>query len=143
MAENTKNDAPIIKMYIDTDGIIQVIFAGNFYEEYAEEYRKWAKNIQAIMREKDQRNEYPILTLIDVSGLEHFDFKIGEITFESMQINKKYATRTALFGASPSLTTVMNSMAALTRRKNYRVFPTKEAALEWLLHDDDKKPDHA
>ena len=130
-------------MNVDADGIIQVTFGGNFYEEYAEEYRKWAKDIQAIMREKAQRNDYPILTLIDVSALEHFDFKIGEITFESMQINKKYATRTALFGANPSLTTVMNSMAALTRRKNYRVFPTKEAAMEWLLNDDDRQPIHS
>ena len=130
-------------MYVDADGIIQVTFSGNFYEEYAEEYRKWAKDILAIMQEKAQRNDYPILTLVDVSTLEHLDFKIGEITLESMQNNKQYATRTALFGANPSLTTVMNSMAALTHRKNYRVFPTKEIALAWLLHGDDEKSDRS
>lgn len=128
-------------MHVDADGIIQVTFGGNFYEEHVEEYRKWAKDILEIMREKDRRNDYPILTLIDVSTLVHFDFKIGEITFQSIRANKQYATRTALFGANPSLTTVMDSMASLTHRKNYRVFPTKEAAMKWLLHGDDDEQD--
>ena len=99
----------------------------------AENFERWAKEVNDAMQNISVTNNSRVLTLADTTQMEHFDLAMTDHLRKLFEANKKYATKTAVFGASKTGAAVIHSMMVLTHRTNMEIFASREEALAWLI----------
>jgi|GEM_PF-6156411 len=140
-ARESKNEA-VLDCYVDDDKIIYITLGGDVSLNSSfqvEKFETWVKKVKQAMQEVSVINSRQVLTLIDVTQLKHFDVLAIERLRELMAFNKDYATKTAVFGASMFIRTVVRSTLALTHRTTMKLFPTRADALVWLTETEERE----
>jgi len=64
--------------------------------------------------------------------IEKYDVKAFLILANLMKANESYVAKTATFGGNPNMLLAQDALLALSGRKNFKAFKTKEEALSWL-----------
>ena len=137
MDTNIGNKSPMrLECHVGLDKIIYISMAGNITlsgEGDTENFEHWAKEVNDAMQAIFAKNNGRVLTLTNASQMEHFDLAMTDHLRKLFEANKKFATKTAVFGASKTASAVVHSMMVLTHRTNMEIFTSREEALAWLI----------
>ncbi len=93
-----------------------------------EEFDTLVKQAQNIIHSEPQKS---VLALFDASGIRFNQTMVTSIK-DFTASNNDYVKAAATVGIEGLLTVILNSISKFTGR-NFKTFPTREAALEWLI----------
>ena len=125
-------DDVVLTCVVGEDHIIYLKMGGRITKEYLSQFRDWGNEVRGAMVEASQMDPAKVRTLIDVSTLLRADIVTVKALYALMQFNKDYATKTAVYGASPLISSITHSAIVLTHRYSMRLFRTREEAMDWL-----------
>ena len=118
---------------IGPDDVIYLSLEGDVTEDHIEEFKMWGDRLKAAMVAMSTKHKEKVLTLIDMSKAVELDEAVTKEGAKLMQFDAQYATKTALFGASPAVKASLAGMATVLHRDNFKLFPDREKAVAWLL----------
>ena len=92
----------------------------------------WIQEVKKTVVDVYKKTSKEVLAIIDITELEKYDSKAFLILTDLMKANESFVSKTASFGGSSDILLAQDALLALSGRKNFRAFKTKEEALEWL-----------
>lgn len=124
-----------LKAELGADDIIYLEIGGVVTVEHIEEFQAWGSTVMEYMVAMKKKHPDRVLTLIDISKLESFDVATTKALRALMSFNRNYATKTAVWGASPVARAVLGALVILTHRYTMKPFAGRDEAMAWLLDD--------
>lgn len=119
--------------FIDYDGVIQIHMSGNLSSDYADDLSAWSAAVRVAMREAKERDSERVFCIIDLTGGVEADQESLTRLIDLVKHNKKFVTRTGIFGASLILRSFVDIALKATGRTNMKVFLDREQAEQWVL----------
>ncbi len=122
---------------ISEDDIILLKMSGDVGNPTLDAFVEWGEKVKEAMRFLYNKNPDRVLTLIDASKVHEIDSETVSELYDLMRYNDKFVTRTAVFGANYFTRIIVELAIHITKRKNMKIFKTREEAMEYLLEVDE------
>jgi hypothetical protein len=121
-----------LNVTVDASGVVHMFVGGNVTDDHIREFSEWADHAKEVIKGQYTQTGALVFTLIDVSRLEQFDIQTTKIVHDLLVFDRDYVARTGIFGANYVASLMLEAIIAITKRENVKLFPKKEAAVEWL-----------
>lgn len=136
------HDGATLIAEITDEGIVSLVLGGSMTREHHAAVVAWAEKVKEVLHFMKAKDPDRVLTLVDVSTLEHYDTDAIEVCRELMAGNRGLATKTAIYGASTIVRVTIELMIGITRRYSMKLFAGRDEAYAWLV-DDTQRPEIA
>ena len=120
------------KMEVDQNNILHLKLGNVDSPDKLNHLRNWAQEVKKIVVDVYKKTGKQILAIIDITELEEYDSEAFLILTDIMKANESFVLKTASFGGNPDILLAQDTLLALSGRKSFRAFKTKEEALAWL-----------
>lgn len=115
-----------------TDGVLYLSAKGRITNDKLNTYAQWSSEVKAMIRERAEAGDNPILVLSDISGVSHVERKPVAILRELLTHDKQFPIRSAIVGNNHFVMLILDSIISLLHRNNVRYFNDTQSALKWL-----------
>ena len=105
---------------------------GDITHDMLADLKAWADKVRRMIISVYNRTGEKVLSIVDVTNLKKYDSQAFLILTDLMKDNEQYISKTATFGGTENIIAAQDILLALTGRKDFRAFETKEEALAWL-----------
>ena len=120
------------KIEVDQNNILHLKLGNVDSPEKLNHLRKWSQEVKKTVVDVYKKTGKKILSIIDITELKKYDPEAFLILTDVMKANQSFVLKTASFGANPGILLAQDVLLAMSGRKNFKMFKTKEEALAWL-----------
>ncbi len=129
---HSETDKLALDAKLGNDGIIYIKASGKVTNQHLEQFSHWTDSVKSLISERAAAGIDPILVLVDIGGVTHYERKPVTILRELLDYDKQFPIRTAMVGASKLAAILIDSLVAILVRKNVRQFRSQSEAMLWL-----------
>lgn len=122
----------VLTHHFGADKVLYLTAKGRITNIELSKYATWSQEVKAIVRERANAGDDPILVLSDISGVTHVERKPVAILRELLTHDKQFPIRSAIVGDNRFVMLILDSILSLLRRTNVRYFKDTKTALAWL-----------
>jgi len=120
------------KIEVDQNNILHLKLGNVDSPEKLNHLREWSQEVKKTVVDIYKKTGKEILAIIDTTELEKYDSEAFLILTDLMKANESFVLKTASFGGNPDILLAQDTLLAMSGRKNFKMFKTKEEALAWL-----------
>ncbi len=127
-----KDDELELSAEVANEGILCLKMSGDLGKSKIEALKKFSDDVKNITKDLYNENE-DLRVLIDASKVHEIDSESLSELYDLMMHNSKFVSKAAVFGANYFTRIIVELAIHITKRKNMKIFKTREEAMEYLL----------